>query len=335
MASRRLRVLVLLHDYLVPPDDVSGVDLTSAEWRMEYNVLSTLRKMGHDVHPLPIKDTLVPVNEAAERFKPNVAFNLLENLREISTFDQNVVSFLEVLRVAYTGCNPRGLMLSRDKAISKTLMAYHRIPVPDFAVYPMGRAVRRPKRLRFPLIVKSLIADASEGIAQASVVGDDNKLRERVRFIHENIGTDALVERYIEGRELYVGILGNQRLMVLPVWELHLGNMPPESYQIATGRAKWNLRFQEKHGIEAGRARDVPNVLEERIRRVCKRVYRALQLSGYARIDLRLDPEGRVYVLEANANPQLAEGEDLAESAKHAGILYPQLLHRIMTAGMS
>jgi D-alanine-D-alanine ligase len=333
--ARRLRVLALVHDYLMPPEDVSGVDLETAEWKMEYDVLSTLRGMGHELLPLGIKDTLVPINEALEQFKPHIAFNLMENLREVASFDQNVVSFLEVLGAAYTGCNPRGLVLSRDKAISKTLLAYHHVPVPDFAVYPLGRKVRRPKRLQFPLIVKSLTADSSEGISQASVVADDTKLQERVRFVHEKSGTDALVERYIEGRELYVGVLGNERLMILPVWELHLSKMPESAYQIATERVKWNKRFQDRHGIDAGPAKDLPDDVVKRIRRICHRVYRTLQLSGYARIDLRLDTEGRVYVLEANANPQLAIGEDFAESAKHAGLTYPQVLQRIMAAGLS
>jgi D-alanine-D-alanine ligase len=333
--ARRLRVLALVHDYLMPPEDVSGVNLETAEWKMEYDVLSTLRQMGHELLPLGIKDTLVPINEALERFKPHIAFNLMENLREVASFDQNVVSFLEVLRVAYTGCNPRGMMLSRDKAISKTLLAYHNVPVPEFAVYPVGRTVQRPKRLRFPLMVKSLTADASEGISQASVVADEGKLQERVRFIHEKLGTDALVERYIPGRELYVGVLGNERLTILPVWELHLSKMPEAAYHIATERVKWNKGFQEKHGIEAGPAQNLPDDVVRRIRRICSRVYRTLQLNGYARIDLRLDAEGHVYVLEANANPQLAIGEDFAESAKHAGLAYPQLLQRIMALGLS
>jgi D-alanine-D-alanine ligase len=335
MSTQHLRVLALVHDYLMPPADLTGIDLETAQWKMEHDVLSGLNQLGHEVHALSIADTLEPVTEAAARIKPHIVFNLLENLREISTFDQNVVSFLEVLRMAYTGCNPRGLMLSRDKAISKTLLAYHRIPVPEFAVYPVGHAIRRPKRLQFPLIVKSLTEDASEGISQASVVVDDQKLQERVQFIHDKIGTDALAERYIDGRELYVGVIGNQRLTTLPVWELHLAQMPESSYRIATGRVKWSARFQKKHGIKAGPATDLPEGVEVRIRRICKRVFRSLQLNGYARIDLRLDPNGRVYVLEANANPQLAQGEDLAESAKHAGISYGQLLQRIIAAGLS
>jgi D-alanine-D-alanine ligase len=224
-------------------------------------------------------------------------------------------------------------MLGRDKALTKKILTYHRVPVADFVVFPRGRGVRRPKRLEFPLIVKSLTLDASIGISQASVVEDDDKLRERVAFIHNSIQTDALVERYIDGRELYVGVLGNQRLIVLPVWELDFANMPEESRRIATERLKWSHSYQKKHGIACG-----PAVLSEaearHIRNLCKRVYRNLMFSGYARIDLRTSSSGRVYVLEANPNPQLAYGEDFAESAEKAGLGYEALLQRILNLGL-
>ncbi|HVJ27117.1 MAG TPA: hypothetical protein VM493_06215, partial [Vicinamibacterales bacterium] len=236
---RTLRVVLLMHDYLVPPEDVSGHDLMSVQWKTEHDVLVTLREMGHDVRPVGIKDDLTVIRRAVEEFKPHIAFNMMENFHEVGAFDHNIVSYLELLRVPYTGCNPRGLMLARDKALSKTLLTYHRIPVPDFAVVHVGRKPRRPKRLAFPLIVKSLTEEASIGIAQASVVNDEEKLRERVAFIHASVGTDAIIERYIDGRELYVGILGNQRLRVFPVWELHFTNMPDDVHRIATERVKW------------------------------------------------------------------------------------------------
>jgi D-alanine-D-alanine ligase len=184
------------------------------------------------------------------------------------------------------------------------------------------------------LIVKSLTLDASLGISQASVVDSDERLLERVRFIHESLQTDALVEEYIEGRELYVGLLGNQRLQVLPVWELDFSGMPEESRKIATERLKWSLTYQKKHRIMTGRAGNLSPEELRRIISICKRVYRNLELSGYARIDLRLRPDGRVYVLEANPNPQLAYGEDFAESAESAGLDYGPLLDRIMALGL-
>ncbi|HSC27278.1 MAG TPA: ATP-grasp domain-containing protein, partial [Vicinamibacterales bacterium] len=310
---KKLRVLVLMHDYLVPPDDVSGHDLMTVQWKTEYDVTSTLRELGHDVRPLGIKDDLTIIRRAVEEFKPHIAFNMMENFLEIGAFDHNVVSYLELLRVPYTGCNPRGLMLSRDKALSKTLLSYHRIPVPEFIVVHVGRKARRPKRMTFPLIVKSLTQEASIGISQASVVDDDEKMHERVKFIHTSVGTDAIVERYVEGRELYVGILGNQRLRVFPVWELHFTKMPDDVHRIATERVKWSPKYQRKYGITTRAAR-LPDEAAAHVQRLCKRVYRTLELSGYARIDLRMDDSGRPYVIEANPNPQLAYGEDFAES---------------------
>jgi D-alanine-D-alanine ligase len=331
----RLRVLALVHRHLIPPATVEeGTDIVSAPWRTEYDVISTLTTMGHEVQTLGVHDDLGDIRRAATDWKPHIAFNLLEGFDDISIFDQNVVSHLELLKLSYTGCNPRGLLLARDKSLSKKLLAYHRIPVPEFEVFRSGRPIRRPKRLQFPLIVKSLTQEASIGISQASVVDSDEKLRERVTFIHESIGTAALAERYIEGRELYVGILGNQLLQALPVWELFFTNMPPDAKRIATDRVKWSVKYQKKYGIESGPARDLPEAVGGGIQHLCKRAFRALELSGYARIDMRLDDAGNAWVLEANPNPQIARGEDFAASAERAGMSYEAVLQRIINLGL-
>jgi D-alanine-D-alanine ligase len=328
------RVLALVHKHLVPPEDTSGVDIVSAEWKTEFDVITTLREQGHEVKPLGIQDELNPIRQTVEEWKPTIVFNLLEAFDNVNLFDQNVVSYLELLRIPYTGCSPRGLILSRDKSLSKKLMAYHRIPVPEWTVFHRGRKVRVPPRLRFPLIVKSLTHESSIGIAQASVVGDEEKLRKRVEFIHESVGTHAIVERYIDGRELYVGVLGHDRLQVFPVWEMHFSKMVEgDNWPIATERVKWSAKYQKKHGIATNKAADLAE-LEAAIGKMAKRVYRAVELSGYGRIDLRLDAEGRIYVLEANPNPQIAYGEDFAESAHHAGVEYGDLLDRILALGL-
>lgn len=327
------RVMVLVHHYLVPPDDVTGHDMMTVQWKTEHDVTTALRAMGHDLRVVGVKDDLTVIRRAVEEWKPHIVFNMMEHFHELGAFDHNVVSYLELLRVPYTGCNPRGLMLARDKALSKTLLSYHRIPVPEFAVVRVGRKVRLPRKLSYPVIVKSLTQEASIGISQASVVDDDDKLRERVQFVHASIGTDAIVERYVEGRELYVGIIGNQRLQVLPVWELRLSNMPEDSYHIATERVKWSYKYQQKYGIKQGQAR-LADELAARAQHLARRVYRTLDLSGYARIDFRMDAAGKMYVLEANPNPQLSYGEEFAESAERAGLSYEATLQRIINAGL-
>jgi D-alanine-D-alanine ligase len=335
MSVNKLRVMALMHRHLIPPETVAdGTDITAEPWRTEYDVVSTLTAMGHDVRPLAIHDDLGELRRASEEWKPHISFNLLEGFDDITIFDQNVVSHLELLKLSYTGCNPRGLLLARDKSLSKKLLAYHRIHVPEFEVFRIGRPIRRPKRLTFPLMVKSLTQEASIGISQASVVDSDEKFKERVAFIHESIGTAAIVEQYIEGRELYVGILGNQALQALPVWELFFKNMPEGAKRIATDRVKWSVKYQKKYGIDSGPALDLPEAKNNEIQHLCKRAYRALELSGYARIDLRLDEAGNVWVLEANPNPQIARGEDFAASAEKQGVSYEALLQRIINLGL-
>ena len=332
---RRLRVLVLMHPDLIPPESSKGHSQEEMNvWKTEYDVVSTLRKAGHDVKPLGVHDELKPIRDEVETWKPDVVLTLLEEVHGEAIYDQNVASLLELMRVPYTGCNPRGLMLARGKDLSKTLVHYHRIPVPAFTVFPMRRKVRRPARLQLPLIVKSLNEDGSYGISQASVVDSDDKLAERVNFIHERVGTPAIAEQYIEGREIYVGVIGNDRLRVLPVWELTFGNMAEGDWPIATEKVKHDTGYQERRKILTGPAKDLSPELVARIQGIAKRIYRTLALDGYARIDFRLAADGTPYFLEANPNPEIAESEEFAAAAKHDGIKYRELLHRILALGM-
>ena len=330
------RVLVLVHETLVPPADSAGYSEQQIdEWRTEYDVTTSLRAMGHDVKVLGMGDNLAELRSTVTDWQPDLAFNLLEEFQGIVTYDQYVVAFLELMRLPYTGCNPRGMMISRDKALSKQVLAYHRIPTARFVVLPRDRRYREPRRLKFPLFVKSATEDASLGISQASIVHDGHKLRERVEFIHEQTSSDALVEEYIEGREIYIGVIGNDRLTTFPLWELNFGTLPDVMAGIATRKVKWDRKYQLKHGIGTGPALDLPDGLASHIGQLARRIYRALCLSGYARIDLRLKPDGSVFVLEANANPNLALTEDLATSALSSGVGYDALLERIMRFGIS
>ncbi len=331
----KLRVLVLMHEDLVPPDDLTALDDKQLDRiKTERDVVDGLKDLGHEVFKLGVWDELRPLRAAIEEWDPHVVFNLLEEFHGEAVYDQHVVSYLELMRVPYTGCNPRGLVLARDKALSKKILHYHRIRVPRFMVVPLRRRARRRKGLEFPLIVKSLIEEASTGIAQASVVDSDDKLEERVRFVHEHVRTDAIVEQYVEGRELYVGILGNRRLSVLPVWELKMDELPEDARRIATRRLKIDVQYQRKHGIIAEEAKDLSDATRRHIVNTSKRIYRALDLSGYARLDYRLAPDGRLYFLEANPNPEIAQVEEFACASAAAGMSFEKMLSRIVGLGI-
>ena len=334
---RRLRVLVLMHPDFVPPESTAGYTAQEINrLKTEFDVVSTLRAAGHDVRPLGVQEEIKPVRDAIEDFKPHVVYTLLEEFHYTSGYDQHIASFLELMKVPYTGCNPRGLILARGKDLSKTLAHHRRIAVPAFAVFPMRRKVKRPSRLALPLIVKSLSEDGSFGISQASIVDTEEELAARVAFVHDQLGTAAIAEQYIEGRELYVGVLGNNRLRVLPVWELKFGNLGGQgARQIATKKAKHDPAYQERVGIEDGPARNLPPDVLARIQRTAKRIYRTLGLDGYARIDFRLAVDGTPYFIEANPNPEIAKSQEFATAARHDGLGYPELLHRILMLGMS
>ena len=331
----KLRILVLLSQELMPPDVIpEGIEKEEQPWRTEYDVISTLKQMGHDVAPVGLRSDLEVIAKAREEHKPQIAFNLLEDFEGRALYDQHVVSYLELIKQPYTGCNPRGLTIAHDKALTKKILSYHRILVPGFAVFPIGQKVVRPRRLKFPLLVKSVVEEGSVGISQASVVADDQKLAERVEFIHRQTNSHAIAEQYIEGREIYIGVIGNRKLQTYTPWELMITNLPEGALNIATGRLKWNTDYQKKVGLVTKPA-DLPSELQRSILLLSKRIYRHLSLSGYARLDYRLTSEGKCYLLEANPNPQIAKDEDFADSAAHCGISYPQLLHKIVTLGLS
>jgi D-alanine-D-alanine ligase len=331
--KRKLRVVVLVHPSLLPPDSIEG--LSEQQWydcKTEYDVVSTLRELGHEVQPLGVDADVEPLRALIAEWRPHLAFNLLEEFAGRQELDYHVVALLELLGVPYTGCRPRGLILARDKALSKKLLAYDGVTVPRFAVFPRGQRVQRPKELGFPLIVKGLTSEASLGISQKSVVDTDAKLRERVAFIHRNNGSDAIAEEFVEGRELNVGVLGDD---VLPVWELQFREWPRNAHRIATAHAKHNRTYQRKHSIYQVPA-ELSDELREHVVRTTKQITRILDLDldGYTRVDYRLDANGTLYFLEANPNPDVARTEEFASAARKLGIAYPDLIQRIVESGL-
>jgi D-alanine-D-alanine ligase len=330
------RVLVLMHETLVPPDNLKGYSSKQIqEFRSEYDVITQLRQLGHEVRALGIGSDLESLRQAILGWKPHIAFNLLEEFNGIVSYDQHVVAYLELMQQRYTGCNPRGLMLSRDKSLAKKILAHHGILTPSFVVLPKGKRLTMPRDLKYPLFVKSTIDDASLGISKASIVTNAAKLKERVAFIHQHTGSDALVEEYIDGRELYVPMLGNEKPVAYPVWELSVVSGADKKSLVATRQIKWNADYREKHGIDSHLATGLSASLQKHIRVVSIDAYRALSLSGYARLDFRLSKDNQLYLLEANANPNLSADEDTAASAAAAGDDYATLLSKILKLGLA
>jgi D-alanine-D-alanine ligase len=331
----RKRILLMTLPDLVPPDTIEDERAAAdAPWKTDYDVTVGLRELEHEVFTLGIEEGLDRLDAEIAETRPHIVFNLMEQFAGHPRFVAYMLGHLELSGIAYTGCNPVGMMFSNNKALQRKILRHHRIPTPDFMIVPRGRAIRRPKRLTFPLIVKSLVEHGSAGIAQASVVSSDEKLAERVAYIHESIGTDAIVEDYIEGRELYLGMLGNERLETFPLWEMRIPELREGAPRIATQRLKWDSEYQERVGLTLGPAEDIDDAVRARVERTCRRAYKALEQSGYARFDLRLTPSGRAVVIESNPNPDLAYDAEFAEAAAAAGHDYPRLLQRILNLGL-
>ncbi len=333
---RSLRVLVLMIEDFVPPPDADGMKHEDiAPCKTEYDVMTALQHLGHDAKALGVSDELGEIRDGLQEFKPHIVFNLLEEFRGFGAYVPFVLGYLELIGKKYTGCNPYGMMLAANKVMAKKILRHHRIPAPEFVVYPRGRRVRRSPRLKYPMIVKSATEHGSVGISQASVVHDDEKLIDRVAFMHEQMESDALVEEFIDGRELYVGVMGNRRLQTFPVWEIDFGGLSAGAPRIATERVKWNLKYQERAKIKTSKAKNLPDGVEEYAARLAKRTYRVLNQTGYGRMDFRLSEEGKIYLLESNPNPDMAYDEDFAESANAVGIPYEDLIQKILRQGLN
>ncbi|UCF77822.1 MAG: ATP-grasp domain-containing protein [Candidatus Eiseniibacteriota bacterium] len=328
MMPRRLKVTALVDAAVVPSGDPQFEQAEESRIT-EYHVISTLRELGYKVSVLATGDDIAVVVNTLTQNRPDIVFNLTEQFAGDRRLDKNVAGVLEMLNIPFTGTSANGLMLCRDKLLCKQLLSLHKIRVPGFVSLPVGKKARIPKAIRYPMVIKPAFEDGSEGISNASVVANESALRERAEFVHERWQQAAIAEEYIEGRELYVAILGNKRLTVFPIRECSLASGSDSGPQLATYRVKWNKEYREKHNIEFGFAKLSPETVEA-ISRTCKKVYRVLQIHDYGRVDLRLTPDGKLVVLEANPNPDLAYGEEIAEAAAKGGVDYETLIARIL-----
>jgi D-alanine-D-alanine ligase len=334
--KKKLKVLVLFDGVQPTPIDADlSEEMKTEEWETEANVMKALGELGHNAEHLAIFDDVDLVRQKMESFQPDVLFNLVEQFKNNPGFDQNIVSLLEMQGVPFTGCGSTGLILCKHKGISKKILGHHGILTPNFMVIPRGQRIGGPRQLKFPILVKPVKEEASYGISRNSFVQNDEQFRDRIAFVHEKYKSDAIAEEYIEGRELYVSIMGNVRLQVFPIRELVFKEVPANEPKIATYKAKWDEKYRKRWGLEGQFAENLDRALVKEIERTCKEIYRLLTIDGYARIDLRMSAESKLYFIEANPNPHLAADEDFAQSALKAGLNYPQLIQALIRLGIS
>ena len=295
----------------------------------EHDVSQALKENGHEVSLLGLYDTLTPLFEEIKENRPDVIFNLVEVFQDKTHLEKNMAALLEMLGIPCTGATSDNMFICTNKGLNKKILAFHKVKVPRFYTFYRHHKVWLPKKMKLPTVIKPLCEEASRGISQASIADSEEAFLERVRFIHENMNMDAIVEEYIDGREFYATIIGNKRLTVLPLRELIFGELP-EDARIATYKAKWDDNYRDRWGIKSVYAGKLPNGLEGEIMDVCKRAYRAMDIRSYLRFDIRVASDGKVYIIEANANPCIAEIDEVAQSAAKIGISYSQLIKKIV-----
>jgi len=291
----------------------------------EYDVARALMAKGHDVLMVGVAEELEPVLERLAKFEPKIVFNGCEAFRGHARHEYGLAAVLEMHGYRYTGSSPTALLVARNKSLTKKILAYH-----GFAECHQGEKPVRPSELRFPLIVKPLLEDASVGIAQASVVENDEDLAERVKFIHEKFRQAAIVEELIEGRELYVGLVGNEKVQLLPIIEMTFGEADDGEHRIATYKAKWDEEYRKRKKIKNVFAKGLSDELTAKIGDICTSAFHALWLQDYGRVDLRLTHDDEVYVLEVNPNPFVAFEHEMANAAEKAGMGYDDFIQRIV-----
>jgi D-alanine-D-alanine ligase len=337
-----MRILVLFDMHRpVGPDETFTVKALRTEEAKptEADVLACLRKLGHDAETLAVYDDIRVVIEKIRAFEPDVVFNLCESFFSDRSHEPNIPALLELMKVPYTGAGPDALLLCKDKALAKKLLSFHRIRVARFVVSAKERPLRRLGKFTYPAFVKPVGEESSDGIALASLAKNEQEAVERARFLHERFESDALIEEYIDGRELYLGVLGNKRLTVFPPREIFFGE-PDENGasgggddsapRFATAKAKWDDAYRKKWNIRNGPAGPMPDGLERKLAELARRVYRVLRIRGVGRIDARLTADGEVVVIEANPNPSLAKEDDFAQAAMQVGIAYEALIQKIL-----
>jgi D-alanine-D-alanine ligase len=329
----KLKIVVLYDRQLVEDDGVAAADRTPIvrtldKREVEEEVADALGKLGHEaiLHEL---DGTPKSLLAVSRLECDLIFNLTESFAGDDTADFKIAAFLDLMGKRYTGSGTRGLMLAQDKAIAKKIFAFHGIHTPTFARCHRGR-LDFSHDLQFPVIVKPAREDGSIGIEFSAVVSSIRELMERMDWLHAHFDSPVLIEEYIDGREMYVGVLGNDKPEPLPVIELDLSKLPDGTPRIAAAEVKWGKGTVAYRDTKSVVPTDLPDEQVLLLQQTAVAAYQALELRGYGRVDMRLQPDGRVHVIEVNPNPWLSARAELAMAARKSGRTYPALIEEIV-----
>jgi D-alanine-D-alanine ligase len=336
----KLNIVVLYDRVLVDEEaeqsastDKSPVTRTLDKKEVEEEVAEALVKLGHEAVKHELDGTPRSLLALA-RLECDLVFNLTESFADDDTADFKIAGFLELIGKRYTGSGTHGLMLAQDKAIAKKIFAFHGIHTPVFAKSFRGR-LDFSHDLQFPVIVKPAREDGSIGIEFSAVVSSIRELMERMDWLHANFDSPVLIEEYIEGREMYVGVLGNDKPEALPVVELDLSKLPDGTPRIAAAEVKWGKGTKAYRDTKSAVAIDLSEETTLSLQQTAVAAYQALELRDYGRVDMRLQPDGRVHVIEANPNPWLSSKAEFAMAARRAGRTYPQLVEEIVELAMA
>jgi D-alanine-D-alanine ligase len=330
----KLRIVVLYDRVLVDDDeepastDKTPVVRTLDKKEVEEEVAETLTKLGHEPVMFELDGTLKSLLGLA-RIECDLVFNLAESFADDDTADFRIAAFLELLGKKYTGSGTHGLMLAQDKAVAKKIFAFHGVHTPTFAKSFRGR-LDFSHDLQFPVIVKPAREDGSIGIEFSAVVNSIRELMERMDWLHANFDSPVLIEEYIEGREMYVGVLGNEKPEALPIVELDLSKLPDGTPRIAAAEVKWGKGTKAYRDTKSAIATDLPDETVQALHQTAVAAYQALELRDYGRVDMRLQRDGKVHVIEVNPNPWLASRAEFVMAARKSGRTYAQLIEEIV-----
>lgn len=327
--------IILLFDVCIKlaPEEYTNY-WNTPDWKTERDVRATLVKLGHEVIPFGIYDDIEPFLKLAREEKPDLVFNMSEAFSGKRDFEPNLTALMQLMGIPFTGAGPMSLQLCKDKGLTKVILGYHQIQTPKFVVVKKGKAVPNLKKFQYPAIIKPLQLESSEGISQVSYVENERDAWARIKFVHERLEADAIIEEFIDGREVYVSILGNEKLSVFPPREMFFKQIPEDEPKFATYKSKWDQQYRKRWGIDSGWMDEISEVTLRKLNDVCKKIYRLLQIQGFGRIDLRIKND-EIYFIEANPNPSIARKEDYAMSAHKGGVEYEDLIAKIVSLSLS